>query len=73
VTPISSRSFAQNGQVIGDIYTDTGSSTAVGLTGTFPTHDIDNFVLSSSPVPEPAAAGLLAMAVYGCVGRRQRA
>ncbi len=44
-TIIADRSFHQADKLINCIYSDTGSSGEVGLTGTFATHNIDNFAL----------------------------
>jgi len=44
-TIISDRQFYQSDRLINCIYSDTGSAYPVGLTGTFATHNIDNFAL----------------------------
>lgn len=54
-TIISDRTFYQSDKTINCIYTDTGSSGPVGLTGTFASHNIDNFTLgqvAGGPAPK---------------------
>lgn len=68
---ISPRSFIQDGLLNG-IFSDDQSS---GIGGTVPDHDIDNFVISTQPVPEPSTISAMTCGLIGFAGvlrRRKR-
>lgn len=76
ITSVSlSGSNADFSAITGDTsntFTDNATTRAGFLVGGYATGIFDNFMVDSSPVPEPTALALLASGLFGCVWRRRK-